>query len=165
MDRPKLIPLPLNENGNADEKMRQILKDMELDTLARTIWGGLVVKEWPEWKLWLWLFLNRVAVAQRHGGYWWEILWLTCAEKPINFPVGNKQDPNLPRLLSVGKDNLYFVTNAGLLSVLCLVFLKDQTKGQHIIMSGLFLLNGQLVSILGLAVIGRHLFYKLAEDQ
>ncbi|HPQ50310.1 MAG TPA: cell wall hydrolase [Alphaproteobacteria bacterium] len=164
MDRPKLIPLPSMKTGNADEKTRQILKDMELDTLARTIWGEARGEGVAGMEAVAMVILNRVAVAQRHGGYWWGNSVIDVCRKAYQFSCWNKQDPNLPRLLSVGKDNLYFVTATRVAQRALLGFLKDQTKGAtHYHERSIS--PKWAVGQHPCAVIGRHLFYKLAEDQ
>ncbi len=162
MDQPKLTPLPSSKDAT-EEKTRAAIKDMELDILARTLWGEARGEGMAGMEAVAMVIMNRVEVAHRHGGYWWGNSVIEVCRKPYQFSCWNKDDPNLPRLLSVTADNLYFATAKRVAQRAILGFLKDQTRGAthyHARNVTPSWSKGQRPC----AVIGRHLFYKLAED-
>ena len=162
MDQPKLVPLPSEKSEATEAKTRAFYKDMEADILARTLWGEARGEGKTGMGAVAMVILNRAAIAQSRRGYWWGNSVIEVCQKPYQFSCWNKNDPNYKRLLSVGEDDMYFVTAQRVARRALLGFLKDPTRGathyhaRHVSPSWI---KGQKPC----AVIGRHIFYKLQE--
>lgn len=159
MDTPKLIPL----SGGSAEASLKSLRELELDTLARTLWGEARGEGSGGMQAVACVILNRAAHAKKMGGYWWGNTILDICHKPFQFSCWNKEDPNYRKLLSVDEGDVYFVTARRVATRGVLGFLKDTTQGAtHYHARGITpkWAIGQKPS----AVIGRHIFYKLVEN-
>lgn len=159
MDKPKLTPVPKEAT---DENARAFYKDMEADILARTIWGEARGEGKTGMEAVAMVILNRAAVAQTRGGYWWGNSIIEVCQKPYQFSCWNKEDPNYRKLVSVNDSDVYFATAQRVARRALLGFLKDPTYGathyhaRHVAPKWA---KGQRPC----AVIGRHIFYHLVE--
>lgn len=163
MDKPKLVPLPSKKDGATDEEaQRAFYKEMEVDVLARTLWGEARGEGKTGMEAVAMVILNRAAIAQERGGYWWGNSVIEACQKPYQFSCWNKEDPNYRKLISVTDADIYFATAQRVARRALLGFLKDPTRGathyhaRHMMPSWA---KGQSPC----AVIGRHIFYRLQE--
>ncbi|MCB1558080.1 MAG: cell wall hydrolase [Alphaproteobacteria bacterium] len=137
--------------------------EMEVDILARTLWGEARGEGKAGMEAVAMVILNRAEIARAAGGYWWGNSVIEVCRKPYQFSCWNKSDPNMPKLLSVGLDNPYFSTAVRVARRALLGFLSDPTKGAthyHARSVQPYWAKGQKP----VAVIGRHIFYRLAGE-
>jgi N-acetylmuramoyl-L-alanine amidase len=85
-------------------------QQLEIDTLARTLWGEARGEGTDGMQAVAHVILNRVAVAQRHGKYWWGNNIIQVCQKPYQFSCWNRSDPNFKKLLAVDEQDLHFAT-------------------------------------------------------
>jgi spore germination cell wall hydrolase CwlJ-like protein len=157
-DRPKLFPLVTGGGDHA----RQMYSELEIDTLARTLWGEARGEGMTGMQAVACVILNRVAVARRMGGYWWGNDVIQVCQKPYQFSCWNRQDANYPKLVSVRQDDLHFSWAVKVATRAMLGFLKDETKGAtHYHARNI--LPDWAKGKASTAIIGRHVFYKLIE--
>lgn len=138
------------------------LRELEIDVLARTIWGEARGEGSIGMQAVACVVMNRVRVAQRRGGYWWGNAVIQVCQKPYQFSAWNRSDPNFARLQAVGDEDIHFVTAKRIARRVILGLLDDPTEGAtHYHAAGITPLwsKNEKPS----AVIGRHIFYKLEE--
>lgn len=102
----RLIPglsEPLGDEANPD-----LYHALEIDTLARTMWGEARSEGTIGLQAVACVILNRVTTAQVKGGMWWGNNIIQVCHKPYQFSCWNKDDPNFRKLLAVGAENLHF---------------------------------------------------------
>lgn len=157
-EKPKLFPLP----NAAEPGAAALYTDMEVDVMARTLWGEARGEGMAGMQAVACVILNRVEAARKLGGYWWGNNVLQVCHKPYQFSCWNKQDANYQKLLSVNDEDMHFVTAKRTARRAMLGFLKDETKGAtHYHARNIMpdWVKGRNPS----AVIGRHIFYRLIE--
>lgn len=157
MDKPKLVPLP---KGATEEQTRAFYQDMEVDILARTLWGEARGEGKYGMEAVAFVVLNRAEIAQKRGGYWWGNSVIEVCQKKYQFSCWNKKDPNYGKVISVTEEDVYFATAKRVARRALLGFLKDPTNGAthyHARHTSPFWAKGQKPC----AVIGRHIFYRL----
>ena len=161
-ERPKLFPLP----NAADKNAAALYTEMEIDVMARTLWGEARGEGMAGMQAVANVILNRVAISRRLGGYWWGNSVLQVCHKPYQFSCWNKTDPNYQKLISVDKDDMHFATALRVAHRAMLGFLKDETNGAtHYHARSIApadipnWASGKRPS----AVVGRHIFYRLVE--
>jgi spore germination cell wall hydrolase CwlJ-like protein len=159
-NQPQFYSLP-----NADhESAKRLQRELEIDTIARTIWGEARGEGVAGMQAVASVILNRVAVADRFGGYWWGNTILEVCHKPYQFSCWNKTDPNFRKLISVTDEDQSFAMAKRIATRAILGFVQDATYGathyhERSILP--YWAKGQTPS----AVIGRHIFYKLIEGK
>lgn len=140
----------------------QFHKALEVDVLARTIWGEARGEGSAGMAAVASVILNRVRIAERKGGYWWGNTIIQVCQKPYQFSCWNKDDPNFRKLLSVEADDLCFATAQRIARRAVYGVLEDITDGAtHYHAAGIspYWANGEKP----VAVLGRHIFYRLTE--
>ncbi len=92
--------------------LRAHYRELEIDTLARTIWGEARGEGAAGMTAVACVILNRLAraQAQKSGTYWWGSSIVQICRKPWQFSCWNSDDPNAEKMASVGRDDLYFAT-------------------------------------------------------
>ncbi|PZP56789.1 MAG: cell wall hydrolase [Micavibrio aeruginosavorus] len=155
---PKLFPLP----NAADENASKLYSELEIDVLARTIWGEARGEGLSGMNAVACVILNRVEAARKLGGYWWGNTILQVCQKPYQFSCWNKNDANYQKLVSVDEEDMHFVTAKRTARRAMLGFLKDETKGATHYHARNILPDWAKDRKLS-AMIGRHVFYKLIE--
>tara|TARA_Y100001001_G_scaffold135791_1_gene136908 strand:- start:551 stop:1066 length:516 start_codon:yes stop_codon:yes gene_type:complete len=124
---PKVLPLvPRQKDALQD---RSPLTALEVDILARTIWGEARGEGKTGMEAVACVILNRHKRAKEVGGYWWGNTVIEICQKPYQFSCWNKSDPNRGKLLSVSEDNPYFATALRIARRALLGVLSDITKG------------------------------------
>lgn len=98
--------------GKAGEKpfAEQFYDDLVIDTLARTLWGEARGDGPQGMEAVAAVILNRVKIAQAHGGYWWGNDIISVCQKPYQFSCWNRSDPNYRVLQAVTEKDLHFAT-------------------------------------------------------
>lgn len=133
---------------------------MEIDTLARTIWGEARGEGSAGMQAVANVVLNRVAYARERGRHWWGDTVITVCQKPYQFSCWNRADPNFRKLLEVDGRDLYFATALRIARRALCGALPDITDGAtnyHAAGTSPYWTQGQKP----VAVIGRHIFYRL----
>jgi N-acetylmuramoyl-L-alanine amidase len=104
----------LTAGGGTDmpknEDAAKFYQQLEIDTLARTLWGEARGEGTDGMQAVAHVILNRVAVAQKHGKYWWGNNIIQVCQKPYQFSCWNRSDPNFKKLQAVDETDLYFAT-------------------------------------------------------
>lgn len=156
--KPKLFPLPHKDDENAE----QFYRDMEIDVLARTIWGEARGEGSIGMQAVACVVLNRVAVSRRFGGYWWGNSIIQVCQKPFQFSCWNKDDANYKKVVSITEDDVHFATAKRIARRAILGFVSDPTYGAthyHTRLINPKWAKGQRPS----TILGQHVFYNLIE--
>ena len=137
-------------------------KELEVDVLARTLWGEARGEPVQGIEAVAAVILNRVRIAQARGGYWWGSDIIGVCQKPYQFSCWNKSDPSYPKLIAVTEKNIHFATCLRIARRAAAGVLPDPTNGAthyHADYVSPYWARGETPC----AVIGRHLFYQLIE--
>lgn len=164
-DTPKLMALTNAADPN-DPGAAKFYAALEIDVLARTLWGEARGEGKAGMEAVACVILNRVEIARKLHGYWWGNNIMQVCQKPFQFSCWNKSDPNFRKLTSVTENDIYFATALRVARRAVLGFVKDPTYGAtHYHARNLTgnsapdWAKGQKPT----AVIGRHVFYHLTE--
>jgi spore germination cell wall hydrolase CwlJ-like protein len=153
-----LIPYP--DPPPPDAAAHALYKEMEVDTMARTMWGEARGQGSLGLQAVACVILNRVRIARERGDMWWGNTIIQVCQKPYQFSCWNKSDPNYKKLLAVGVDNPYFATCLRLARYAVYARLDDPTHGaDHYHAAGIMPFWAQHEK--PVAVIGDHIFYRL----
>ena len=140
----------------------QFYREMEIDVLARTLWGEARGEGTAGMKAVACVILNRVKVAQARGSYWWGNNIIQVCQKPYQFSCWNRSDPNFRKLQAVDSSDLYFATAQRMARRALSGALADITDGStHYHAVGItpyWTKNETPVTTLG-----RHIFFRLVE--
>lgn len=143
----------------------KMIDAIEIDTLARTIWGEARGED----------ILGRVAVAlvimnrvnadlwQDDKPDWWGESIIGCCKKKHQFSCWNEEDVNYGLVIRVGRNDPVFPECIAIAELAGKGLLQDPTKGAthyHAVDVKPSWVNGQDPS----AVIGNHLFYNRIEE-
>lgn len=139
-------------------------QELELDVLARTLWGEARGEGVEGMEAVACVVLNRVNVAQEKGGtFWWGNNVISVCQKPYQFSCWNRSDANYKRVQSVTqKTDIHFATAMRVARRALAGVLQDATKGathyheQSILPDWA---KGEVPTV----QIGHHKFYKLNE--
>ncbi len=161
MKKPKLTPLdskPLSK----DKKMHDFYRNMEIDVLARTLWGEARGEGDKGMEAVACVILNRVKIAEEKSKYWWGNNIIQVCQKPYQFSCWNRSDPNFQKLQAVDETDLYFATALRIARRAVIGRITDKTYGStHYHAKGVspyWARNEKPVE-----VIGNHIFYHLVE--
>lgn len=166
MKKPTLTPLNCKPTSPEDKaSMLEFYRELEIDVLARTLWGEARGEGTAGMSAVAHVVLNRVAIAEARAGYWWGSNIIQVCQKPYQFSAWNRSDPNFRKLQKVEKSDLQFATALRLARRAIQNKLgDDQTKGAtHYHAAGIapYWAENEKPS----AVIGGHIFYKLVEGK
>ena len=159
MTKPTLTPLNCNPATAQDKAdMLAFYKELEIDVLARTLWGEARGEGTAGMTAVAHVVLNRVAIAEDRAGYWWGNNIIQVCQKPYQFSAWNRSDPNFKKLQDVEKSDLHFAT-ALRLAVEGTLGDDPTDAATHYHAAGItpYWAEGEKPS----AVIGRHIFYQL----
>jgi len=97
---------------SADEAAAEaFIKDLEIDVMARTIYGEARSESQEGMEAVAHVILNRVRHAKSRGGhFWWGHDIVTVCQKPYQFSCWNPGDPNRPKLMQVEESDPHFAT-------------------------------------------------------
>lgn len=83
-------------------------KEMELEVLARTIYGEAQEYDPDVKESIASVIINRAATSDERGGYWWGNNILQICQKPYQFSCWNRSHPKFKRLSRVSKSDYVF---------------------------------------------------------
>ena len=159
MTKPKLIALDSSAESQTED-MRDFYAQLEIDVLARTLWGEARGEGTAGMTAVAAVILNRVSVAQSRAGYWWGNNIIQVCQKPYQFSCWNRSDPNFRKLQAVDESDLYFATALRLARRAVIGALEDITGGAtHYHASDIapYWTKREQPT----AIIGNHIFYRL----
>lgn len=137
-------------------------RELEIDVLARTLWGEARGEGAMGMQAVACVILNRVRVARAKGRYWWGDDIVAVCQKPYQFSCWNKDDLNYRRLLAVDDADMQYATALRLARRAVHDLLEDSTGGAtHYHAAGMTPHWARLEK--PTAVIGRHIFYRLED--
>lgn len=134
--------------------------ELEIDTLARTMWGEARGEGSFGMQAIAAVVINRVAVSHTRGKFWWGNSIIGVCQKPYQFSCWNRSDPNYRKVLHVDRRERYFACALALARQTVAGTLSDPTLGAtHYHAAGIypFWSRGQSPT----AVIGHHIFYRI----
>ena len=140
----------------------QFYRDMEVDVLARTIWGEARGEGDAGMAAVAAVVLNRVAHAESRAGYWWGNDIISVCQKPYQFSCWNRSDPSYLKLQAVTDTDRHFATALRIARRAVIGAIKDTTGNAthyHADYVSPYWAQGQVPT----AIIGRHIFYRLTE--
>ncbi|MCR9221981.1 MAG: cell wall hydrolase [Alphaproteobacteria bacterium] len=144
---PPTPTLPIHDDGPA------------IDVLARTIWGEARGEPVRGREAVAACVMNRVAKAQARGGHWWGSDVIAVCKAPWQFSCWNEGDPNLEKLLAVGKEDRIFQSCLRIARQAVRGALSDPTDGAtHYHHRAI--LPWWAKGRTPIRTIGRHLFYR-----
>lgn len=144
------------ETAQAEE----FYKALEVDILARTLWGEARGEGVAGMEAVASVILNRVRIARERGGFWWGGNVIQVCQKPYQFSCWNRSDPNFQKLQGVDGRDLYFATALRVARRALAGTLEDATDGAthyHAANIQPYWARGEAP----VAVIGRHVFYRI----
>ena len=156
-----LIPLPWRR-AHEPATDRDFHRELEIDTLARTIYGEARGEGTIGMQAVACVVLNRVEHSEARAGYWWGNTVIEVCQKPYQFSCWNKNDPNYQKLLEVDARDLHFATALRIARRALAGLLDDPTgNATHYHAQGItpHWADGEHP----VAVIGRHLFFRPQE--
>lgn len=161
MKRPKLTALDSRTLAD-DPAAKAFYAQMQIDVLARTLWGEARGEGTAGMQAVACVILNRVRVAEARGGYWWGNNIIQVCQKAYQFSCWNRSDPNFQKLQAVDAHDPYFSVALRIARQAIDGQLEDATDGAtHYHAAGAepyWALRQKPI-----AVIGRHIFYHLTE--
>lgn len=139
-------------------------KELEVDVLARTLWGEARGESSAGMQAVANVVINRLAVSECHDGYWWGDTIIQICQKPYQFSCWNKDDPNLTSILSIDESaDMYFATAKRLARRAVYAVLPDITNGAtHYHAAGIT--PSWAIREKPVCVIGAHIFYRLVQE-
>ena len=139
----------------------EFYRELEIDVLARTLWGEARGEGTTGLEAVANVVLNRVKMAEENGGkFWWGSNIIQVCQKPYQFSCWNRSDPSFKKLQAVTEENLYFATSLRVARRAVLGQLEDYTGGAthyHADYVAPYWAKGETPTI----VIGRHIFFDL----
>ena len=158
--KPSLCPEKNNESEKRNPDAQAYKTKMEIDVLARTLWGEARGEGDEGMKAVACVVMNRIKIAQENKDkYWWGGTIIDVCQKPYQFSCWNYNDPNREKLLSVNDTDLYFATARRIAQRGLLGFLPDITEGAtHYHTAGISPYWTRKMNVS--AMIGNHIFYR-----
>lgn len=141
---------------------QEYYRELEIDVLARTIFGEARGESMAGMEAVACVVLNRARISEAKGRYWWGNGIIGVCQKPYQFSCWNRNDPSYQRLINVREDNIHFATCLRIARRAVIGALKDVTKGAthyHADYVDPYWARGEEP----VTIIGKHLFYKLVE--
>lgn len=108
-----------------DEEYRK----MEIDVLARTIWGEAGTEKTADMVAIALVVINRHAVSQRYSKFWWGNNPIQICQKPYQFTCWNRSSPNYKNIREVNNDDASFDLAVSIATRALEGVLYDTTKG------------------------------------
>lgn len=161
-----LDPQDKTDISAPDAQAEKILfqRELEIDTLARTIWGEARGEGSAGMQAVACVIVNRLNVSKAHQGFWWGDDIISICQKQYQFSTWNPDDPNRRKVLNVDEGDVTFATAKRIARRAVYGALPDMTGGaDHYHAAGVTPIwtRGERP----VCVIGRHIFYKLVKDE
>lgn len=139
-------------------------KELEVDVLARTLWGEARGEGSAGMQAVANVIVNRLRISENHHKpYWWGNTLIEICQKPFQFSCWNEGDPNLDQLLAVDETNIHFMTAKRIARRAVYTQLDDMAeKATHYHAAGIMPFWAHKKQ--PVTVIGRHIFYRLVSD-
>ena len=155
----KLRPEPMHETGLSTNP--DLYRDLEIDTLARTIWGEARGEGTTGMHAVANVIMNRVRISKENEGYWWGNNVIRICQKPYQFSCWNKGDPNREKVMHVTEEqDVYFASAMRIARRAIHAKLEDLTQGaDHYHAKNILPFWAKYEK--PVCVIGNHIFYKL----
>ncbi len=103
----QIIEMKDGDQAAADD----FIKGLEVDVLARTIYGEARSESQQGMEAVAHVVLNRAKHAQSKGGkFWWGNDIVSVCQTPYQFSCWNPGDPNRPKLMAVDAKDIHFAT-------------------------------------------------------
>ena len=153
---------PYSKKKEKQPTQEEYYRELEIDTLARTIFGEARGEPVEGMEAVASVTLNRARISQKKGRYWWGNGIIGVCQKPYQFSCWNKSDPSYHRLINVTVDNIHFATSLRIARRAVINALRDTTNGAthyHADYVSPYWARGERP----VKTIGRHIFYKLVE--
>lgn len=112
-----------NQIQDSDGAAIEFLKELDIDVMARTLWGEARSEGVKGMEAVAHVILNRVQYAINNGGdYWWGNSVVTVCQRPYQFSCWNFSDPNRVKIIALDASDHYFAT--------CLRIARRAVNGQ-----------------------------------
>jgi N-acetylmuramoyl-L-alanine amidase len=135
-------------------------RKLEIDVLARTVWGEARGEGRAGMEAVACVVMNRARIAQEKDGYWWGNSAIQICQKPYQFSCWNKDDANFRKVLAADENDPNFALAEGIAALALAGNLADTTCGAtHYHAAGAT--PGWAYREKPVAVIGRHIFYRM----
>ncbi|QQG36009.1 MAG: cell wall hydrolase [Micavibrio aeruginosavorus] len=135
-------------------------RELEIDTLARTMWGEARGEGSIGMQTVACVVMNRLAISQQKGKFWWGHSVIDICQKPYQFSCWNRDDPNYRKVLHVDRRDRFFACALALARQGIAGRLADPTGGAtHYHAAGAFPYWSRAQE--PTAVIGKHIFYRI----
>lgn len=148
------------KDASGPTQAEEFYKMLEVDILARTLWGEARGEGAAGMQAVASVILNRARIARERGGFWWGGDVIQVCQKPYQFSCWNRADPNFQKLQAVDERDLYFATALRVARRALAGTLDDNTNGgthYHAASIQPYWARGENP----VAVIGRHVFYRI----
>lgn len=137
-------------------------REIDIDTLARTLWGeargeGLLGMEAVAS-----VILNRLKISNKEGGYWWGNSITDICRKPFQFSCWNTHDPNRAQMRIVDPSDKVFAAALDIATDAVDGKLKDSTGGATSYCTTA-IHPKWTDEMIQTTIIRHHVFYRLAE--
>lgn len=159
--KPALVAVEGCSLPQGHQSAESFYRALEIDVLARTLWGEARGEGEAGMIAVAHVILNRVKVAQLKGRYWWGNTVIQVCQKPNQFSCWNRSDPNFGKLQKVDENDRAFLKALWIArDVLDKNGTDDPTEGAtHYHAANITPYWAKKEK--PCAVIGRHMFYKL----
>ena len=135
-------------------------RKLEIDVLARTIWGEARGEGREGMEAVAGVVMNRARIAEEKGGCWWGNSVIQICQKPYQFSCWNRDDANFRKVLAADENDAHFALAEGIAALALAGKLPDVTCGAtHYHAAGATPEWAHREK--PAAVIGRHIFYRL----
>ncbi len=126
----KFIKLLTGSGDGETPAARAFYQELELDVLARTLWGEARGEGVEGMEGVACVVLNRVKMAEERGGYWWGNNIISVCQKPYQFSCWNRSDANYKKVQGVTeKTDIHFATCMRVARRALAGTIKDMTSG------------------------------------
>ncbi len=158
----RFIKLLTGKPGGPEKEDQSMFTELTIDVLARTLWGEGRGEGTTGMEAIASVVLNRVAIAQEKGRYWWGNDIITVCQKPYQFSCWNRSDPNYRQLQAVTDKDIHFATALRIARRAVSGTLADVTNGAthyHTKAVKPFWAKGKTPT----TMIGNHIFFRIIE--
>lgn len=155
-----LTPHAQDASDALQQDAQAFYKELEIDVLARTIWGEARGEGSAGMQAVAAVILNRLSISESRAGFWWGNTIVEICQKPYQFSCWNPNDPNVAKVKQVDERDLHFATALRIARRAVIGAFNDPTEGaDHYHAAGIspHWIRGQTP----VAVIGNHIFYRL----
>lgn len=129
---------------------------MEVDTLARTIWGEARGEGSIGMQAVAAVVYNRLAVSRNKEKFWWGNSIIEICQKPYQFSCWNRDDPNYRKVLNIDVRDRLFAKACDMARII----MDDPTNGAtHYHAAGIYPFWARQQQ--PTKTIGHHIFYRI----